>query len=130
MRYINNLSDEIIKKLNEIQKNGLKSRERNRAHAILLSNSAVEAKEIAKIFKISRRTVYRWFDRTKLDDFCNKLNDLSGRGRTATLNESHLDTILPLIRINNIKETCSILSSKHEIKVSPYALKKFLKKMV
>lgn len=130
MRYISDLSDEIIKKLNEIQKNGLKSRERNRAHAILLSNSGIEAKEIAHIFKVSRRTIYRWFDRTKLQDFSNKLNDLSGRGRIATLNASHLDIVLSLIKENNIKESCSILLSKHEIKVTPGILKRFLKKMV
>lgn len=129
MRYISNLSAKTIKALEEKQKNGLKSRERNRAHAILLSNSGVTAKEISKIFGVSRRTVYRWFDRTK-GNILNNLNDLSGRGRPSILNLEDLTLISKLMEDNNIKESCAILKSKYNIVIKPSTLKRFFKKTI
>ena len=129
MRYIKNLSNETIKDLQEIQKNGLKSRERNRAHAILLSNGGVEAKEISKIFGVSRRTVYRWFDRVAITSgIINNLTDLPGRGRPPILSLEDLTLISKLMKDNNIKESCAILKSKYNIDIKPSTLKRFLKK--
>jgi len=128
MRYIRNLSNEVIRDLEETQKKGLKSRERNRAHAILLSNSGVEAKEISKIFQVSRRTVYRWLDRAATKDIINNLTDLPGRGRPSILGLEYLTLISELIKDNNIKESCAILKSKYNIDIKPSTLKRFLKK--
>ena len=129
MRYINNLNNYTIKKLEQIVKNGGSLQLRQRAKSILLSNEGITVKEICKIFNKSTRTMYRWFDRFKEEQIEN-LYDESGRGRKPALNENDNDKVKKLIATNSIKETCIILNQepKRAKKVSPQILKRYLKK--
>ena len=52
---------EILEKLLELSKNGKSKQERIRAHAIILSNERRKSFEIAKIFNVTQRTIFRWF---------------------------------------------------------------------
>jgi transposase len=85
MRYIKNLSDKVIKSLEEIIKEDSRYRSRHRAQAILLSNQGKSVKDLTDIFGYSQRTIYRWFNRFS-DDNLNTLHDLGGRGRKPFLN--------------------------------------------
>lgn len=62
MKKVNKISEAEKKNLEEIKRNHTKYRERERARGILLSYRGYSPKEIAEIFEISDRMVYKWID--------------------------------------------------------------------
>ena len=84
MRYITELSKETIKELEAIVKSEVKYKSRYRAQAILLSNQRKSVNEIAEIFGVKIRTIYRWFDRFKEEEL-EGLYEKKGRGRKPKL---------------------------------------------
>lgn len=62
MRYMKDLSQETIKILNRIYKLSKHHQVRKRAHCILLSDEKYSIAELMKIFKVSRNTIYNWFN--------------------------------------------------------------------
>ena len=128
MRFMSDLSTKQLKELKKIYKNGDSQQERERAHAILLSNEGKTVNELMSIFNVSRRTIYRWFDRIKDNDL-SKLNDLPGRGRHAILNEEDRELVLSLRKTKTIRETFEILKTEYNRELSISSLKRFLKKI-
>ena len=53
-------------------------RSRYRAQAILLSNQQKTINEIAEVFRVKIRTIYRWFDRFEEDNI-NGIYELKER---------------------------------------------------
>ena len=84
MKYINNLTDEIIIALERIEKEDNRYKSRYRAKAILLSNEGKKVNEIADILNCNIRTIYRWYDRFEREEI-NGLYELKGRGRKPKL---------------------------------------------
>jgi transposase len=84
MRYITDLNKETIKTLEQIIKNEERYKSRYRAQAILLSNQQKTINEIAEIFGVKIRTIYRWFDRFEKDNL-EGIYELKGRGRKPNL---------------------------------------------
>jgi len=84
MRYIRDLNEEIIEALDKVIKKEERYKSRYRAQAILLSNQRKTVSEIAEIFNVKIRTIYRWFDRFEKDKL-NGIYELKGRGRKAIL---------------------------------------------
>jgi len=129
MRYISNLDNKTVKRLEDIVKKDNSLQVRQRAHAILLSNKGASVKEICKIFDKSTRTIYRWFDRFN-EEQIEKLYDATGRGRKPALGDGDIENVKKLIENHSIKETCIVLNKEPNRikKVSPQILKRFLKK--
>ena len=84
MRYITDLNKETIESLERIIKDEKRYKSRYRAQAILLSNQRKTINEIAEIFGVKIRTIYRWFDRFEKDNL-NGIYELEGRGRKPNL---------------------------------------------
>jgi transposase len=61
--FIKKLTKSQIKKLNDLKDAGITSRERHRAHAILLSHQGRNVVEIASIFEVHRKTILEWLHR-------------------------------------------------------------------
>ena len=62
MKKVKNISETEKANLEDIKKNHVKYRERERARGIMLSYRGYSPKEIAEIFEISDRMVYNWID--------------------------------------------------------------------
>jgi len=129
MRYISNLNNKTVKRLEDIVKKDNSLQVRQRAHAILLSNKGTSVKEICKIFDKSTRTIYRWFDRFN-EEQIEKLSDAAGRGRKPALGDDDIENVKKLMEDHNVKEVCIVLNKEPDRikKVSPQILKRFLKK--
>ena len=84
MRYITDLNKKTIEALEEIIKNEVRYKSRYRAQAILLSNQRKTVNEIAEIFGVEIRTIYRWYDRFESEKIVG-LYELEGRGRKPKL---------------------------------------------
>ena len=102
MRYITDLNKETIKALEKIIKNEERYKSRYRAQAILLSNQQKTINEIAGIFGVKIRTIYRWFDRFEKDNL-DGIYELKGRGRKPNLTiENDAKKVKEYIKKNSI----------------------------
>ena len=84
MKYITNLDKETINALEIIVKEEERYKSRYRAQAILLSNQRKTVSDIAEIFGVKIRTIYRWFNRFD-EDKLDGIYELEGRGRKPLL---------------------------------------------
>jgi len=75
---------DILEDLTEIKNNGKTKQERQRAHAVLLSNEGMIKKDIAAIFGVSERSVFGWLKAYK-DNEVAGLKPKDGRGRKLLL---------------------------------------------
>ena len=76
---------DILKELTSIKNTGKSKQERQRAHALLLSNNGVIKDEIAKIFGVSQRSVFGWLKAYK-EQGISSLKCQTGRGRKLLIN--------------------------------------------
>ena len=51
--------EQTLQKLSKISKHGKSKQERIRAHALILSNDGRKSQELATIFDVSQRTIFR-----------------------------------------------------------------------
>ena len=124
------LTNKEIEQLTDIKDNGNKKQERNRAHAILLSNDNIHIDEIAKIFSVTTRSVFGWFKNFKDQGF-QSLECSSGRGRKLLLNtDKHKEIIKKQIEIYPHQPKKAYVYSMEELgmKISYETFKRFLKK--
>ena len=102
MRYITELDKKTIEALDKIIKDERRYKSRYRAQAILLSNQRKTINEIAAIFGVKIRTIYRWFDRFEKDNL-DGIYELEGRGRKSNLTiENDAKKVRGYIKKNSI----------------------------
>ena len=85
MRYIKGLSKETLKILDRIYNQSKYYQVRQRAHCIQLSFQGHKISELMKIFKVSRNTIYNWFNNWDLESLVGLYNN-PGRGRKTIFN--------------------------------------------
>ncbi|VEP14314.1 hypothetical protein H1P_2620005 [Hyella patelloides LEGE 07179] len=118
------LSQETIKLLWRIYRESKKYQVRQRAHAIILINQGYEIEQVAKIFTVSRKTIYNWqnswFNR-RLAGLYNQ----SGTGRKELFDDSQKRQIINWSKqynqnlglvIKKAKDKWGIQASKDTIK--------------
>lgn len=134
MRYIKDLDEETIKKLEKIVKEDKRYKNRYRAQAILLSNQGKTVNEISNIFECKIRTIYGWFNRFE-EKGIEGISELKGRGRKLILTiEEDEERVKEYLRQNlTIDEICiafekEFIDGKNKI-VTKGTLKRFLKKI-
>lgn len=81
------LSTSEEKLLRDWKKNSKSERERDRAHAILLSNKGYSIEQLSEIFEVRRATMGEWFDRWEKSGV-NGLPDAPKEGRPSTFTKS------------------------------------------
>jgi len=121
---------EILEELIEIKNNGKTNQERQRAHALLLSNEGMIKKDIANIFSVSQRSIFGWLKAYK-DDGMSSLKCKSGRGRKLLLNSiEHKNTVKKNIELypHQPKRAFAVTVEETGIQMSYDTFKYFLKK--
>lgn len=107
---------------------------RKRCHCILLSAQNWSVKELARFFKVSQISVYKWFNRYESEGL-NGLKIRAGRGRKRKLDIDNSDHV-QAIKIGLAKENRSIkqlredLESKLGTSIGDTTLRDFLKDLV
>ena len=84
-RYINLIELE-ISLLQNLKKEGLQERLRDRAHALLLSNKGYSISKLSEIFEVRQATIIDWFNRWEKKGI-EGLVDLPKTGRPRTFDE-------------------------------------------
>ena len=124
------ITDEIKEELIAIKDHGKKKQERNRAHAILLSNNGVHIDEIAKIFDVTTRSIFAWFKDFK-ELGVSSLQCSAGRGRKLLLNENEHKEIIEKNIVDHPhqpKKAFALTVDEIGIDMSYDTFKRFLKK--
>jgi transposase len=80
------ITEDILEKLRKL-KNSQCKKERIHSHALLLLNNGKEIKEVAEIFDVTERSVYKWIKAFK-NEGISSISRKSGAGRKAILNTS------------------------------------------
>jgi transposase len=130
-RYIKLTKEEEIK-LETGRKTGKKATFRERCHYILLSAQGKSVLEIADIFKVTRQTITRWFDRydeAKIEG----LHTAKGQGREPIIrldNEAEISTIEDLVEESpqNLKPVLAKIEEQLGKKMSKRTLQRLLEK--
>ena len=80
------ITEDILKKLTK-SKNSQCKKERIHSHALLLLNNGRDIKEVAEIFDVTERSVYKWIKAFK-NEGISSISRKKGAGRKAILNKS------------------------------------------
>lgn len=78
-RYIKLESEDLVK-IEELKKTGFSRRDRERSHALLLSNKGYDVKTLAEIFGVRQATILDWFNRWESEGLAG-LSDRPKSGR-------------------------------------------------
>lgn len=124
MRYIKSLTKDTLKLLKRIYKHSKYYQVRQRAHCIQLSYQGYKIAELMKIFKVSRNTIYNWFNSWESSKFVGLYNS-PGRGRKKIFNDNQELEIKKWVKATpkslekvqeRIKKAWGITASKKTIK--------------
>jgi transposase len=124
MRYIKGLTKETSKLLRRIYKQSKYHQVRARAHCILLSYQRYKISELMAIFKVSRNTIYNWFNNWS-DSGLVGLYNHSGQGRKKIFNQQQQEIITEWVKETpknlrlvqeKIKKQWGVTASKETIK--------------
>lgn len=129
-RHIKITDQKSIELLERLAKQGKSQQERRRSHAIVLSHNGMEIKEIAKVFDVTERSVYLWFDAWEEQNI-ESLIRKKGDGRKPLLKEDeHKEIIAGYIKEypHQPKKAYALTVEKLKIKVSYKTFRRFLKK--
>ncbi len=124
MRYIKGLTKDTLKLLERIYQQSKYYQVRQRAHCIRLSYQGYKISELMAIFKVSRHTIYNWFNNWESSQLVGLYNN-PGRGRQKLLTPEQeiivknwvKETPKNLEKVQEkIKKTWNISASKETIK--------------
>ena len=134
MRYMKELSEEQKQALEEGHKTGKSHRFRTRCQAILLSHQGYSVQELARLFKVSDLSIYKWMDRFK-DGGVEALQTQPGKGRKPLLkleNQAHVELVEAQIQQQNQRGKLAKEQIQKQLgySLSESTLKRFFKKVV
>lgn len=98
-RFVEPLAEEDREILNYLRDHGETPRIRQRAHAILLSDSGKSVNEVADIFEVRRNTVSSWIDRWELEGV-EGIADAQRSGAPPKLTDSEIKQVVKIIKKN------------------------------
>lgn len=127
MRFIRGLSPDTIRILERIYQQSKYHQVRVRAQCIQLSYKGYKIQELMKIFKISRSTIYNYFNAWE-DQGLVGLYDKKGRGRKSILNDEQKEMIKKWVKENpkNLDKVNSRIFSEWGIKISSDTIRRIL----
>jgi transposase len=124
MRYIKGLTKDTLKLLDRIYQCSKYYQVRARVHCIRLSYQGYQISELSQIFKVSRNTIYNWFNSWESLKFAGLYNS-PGRGRKKLFNAHQIIQIKNWVKETpknieqvqkKVKEEWGIITSKKTIK--------------
>jgi len=129
-RHIEIKSQDMLKDLKRRVQQSKSQQERRRAHAIVLSHQGMGVKEIAKVFDVTERSVYLWFDAWEEQNIKSLIRK-KGDGRKPLLKEDeHKEIIAGYIKEypHQPKKAYALTVEELKIEVSYKTFRRFLKK--
>ena len=128
MRYIKGLTKDTLKLLDRIYKHSKYYQVRQRAHCIKLSYQGVKISELIKIFKVSRNTIYNWFNLWESSSLVGLYNQ-PGRGRKKTFDSVQEEQIKDSVKATpkNLDQVQEKIKKQWQIKVSKKTIKRVIK---
>src|SRR5579883_1040008 len=103
---------------------------RQRAQCLILTAQGVKIKELMKIFKVSYKTIYNWYERWELEGMVGLYNK-PGRGSKRIFNSSSELNIREWAQQNpkQLKKVLKKVKEEWGIEVSTETIKRILKKL-
>jgi transposase len=128
-RYVSVLKYKEIAELRRLMKESPSARVRQRAQGIILSHQQYNINQIAEIFAVKRDTVTGWINAWEDSGF-DGLADKPKPGRPTILNSKEQELALSLAEKEprSIKKVISQIAEKTKKDLSPWTLKRLLKK--
>lgn len=101
---------------------------RQRAHCIKLSFQGYQISELIKIFKVSRNTIYNWFNNWDSESLAGLYNN-PGRGRKTIFNINQQKVIKEWVKETpkNLEKVQDKIEKEWDISVSKDTIKRVLK---
>lgn len=134
MRYIKDLSEEMISTLEQGFRYGPSPRFRVRCQAILLSHQGAQIKELAALYDVDRYSITNWYNRWESGGIAALMDaPKSGRPRKLdTDNAAHVERVKALVakesqQLDQVREK---LKEELSVELSRKTLKRFLKSLV
>ena len=129
MKFIKELNPETKKLLERISKQSKFPQVRDRAKCIVLSYQGVSVTQLIQIFKVSKRTIYYWYERWETQPVAGIYNQ-KGRGRKTKLNERQSQQVKDWVNQEpkKLKKVVDKVSKKWGIDVSKETIKRIVKK--
>ena len=126
MRYIT-LKKEEIEELEYLHQNSLNNTVRKRSQCLVLSHQRHKINDLASIFKVSRRTIERWYD-SWIEIGVDSLSIADGRGAKTLLKNYSLEVSQQLeLHNRNLKNVLIYFEEQHNIIICKKTLQNFLK---
>lgn len=128
MRYIKGLSPETSKLLKRIYRSSKYYQVRQRTHCIQLSYQGYQIKELTKIFRVSRNTIYNWFNNWESDGLVGLYNR-PGQGRKKIFDLQKQEKITEWVKETpkNIKLVQGRIQEEWGISASKETIKRIIK---
>ena len=126
MRYVE-LKKEEIEALEHLHQNSPNNTVRKRSQCLVLSHQRRKINDLASIFKVSRRTIERWFD-SWAEIGVDSLEIAEGRG-AKTLLKGYSKEVSGQLELHNrnLKNVLLHFEKEHNIKICKKNLQNFLK---
>ena len=130
MRFIQNVSIESISLLTRIYRHSKHHQVRQRAQCILLSDQGYSTTTLMDMFKVTRLTLYNWFDSWETRGFAGLYNR-AGRGRKPTFTLEQQEQIKQWVKDEpkNLEAVRARVKKTWDIVVSKATLKRVIKAM-
>jgi transposase len=125
LREINPLSSRLLER---IYRQSRHHQVRQRAHCLVLASQGVKAEELMKIFQVSYKTIYNWFDRWESEGMVGLYNK-PGRGSKPTFNSPQKEKIREwaLQEPRQLKQVVQKVKEEWGIEISTKTIKRILK---
>ena len=129
VRYVNPLTEEQQRVLQDIMAHDVTSRARRRAHSLVLSSQGFPIKDIAKIYQVDRDTVATWIKKWEKDAM-GSLYDKPRSGRPSKLTKKEQDIARQYMTEDPrcLKRVVERLHQKTKKRLSISSLKRLAKK--
>jgi transposase len=126
MRYVT-LKKEEVEVLEYLYQNSPNSTVRKRSQCLVLSHQRHKINNLACVFKVSRRTIERWYDRWS-EIGVDSLAILEGRG-AKTLLKDYCEEVSKQLELHNrnLKNVLIYFEEQHNIIICKRTLQNFLK---
>ncbi len=128
MRYIKGLTQETLKLLERIYPESKYAQVRQRAHCLRLSYEGYQISELMRIFKVSRNTIYHWFNNWEASSLVGLYNN-PGRGRKKIFNVAQEMIVKYWVKSTpkNLRKVQNRIEEEWGITVSKDTIKRVLK---
>lgn len=125
LREINPLSAKLLKRIYRQSKH---EQVRQRAHCLILASEGVKVKELIKIFQVSYRTIYNWFERWESEGIIGIYNK-PGRGCKAKFSAAQKEQIKEWTKQEprQLKQVAQKVKKEWNIETSTKTIKRVIK---